>query len=825
VTFAVQDQTESWLVSNNGGRKLADNQRRNLAGMGGRWLSTPNAWDPTEDSVAQYTAENETTASTTTTSSRRIPCRSATRPSGIGRCGSCTATRSPAPGTASAGSVRPWINLDRSRPRSSRCSTATRAGRAVLPEPQAGHPRRSVRWRRWDELAKAGTSPDGRSSSPALTARASDALAVIATVVETGYQWPSGSGSAQSAATTTSTRSTRSTARCSKLFDRFNVWRVYIDPQYIDHLVDEWQGRWGEKRVMHWYTNRPRADRPRGAELHATALAGGDLVARRRRGLRAPHQERRSGASERQRRRAPARCTRSARTAGLAAQDGRRDGRGALVGGARLEPPVLDPTRFPNARCGDLPTQDELRSQLKRYSAVLDKRAGHASTLDRYREGVFPLPPLTQDSGITQAYRMLMDLSGSNWPGLIVSAVEERLEVQGVRFGDQDADEEVWSIWQANGLDAESSMLHDSVLTTGRGYAIVWGDGSNNPEPQVTLEHASLCVVEYEPGNRRRRGALRRWFDTGRWYANLYRPEAIYKFKAKQTGEDAPKEGLDWDSYEKLDNPLGEVPVVEFAVNRSLRPSLFGTGRGEFADNLRHIDRINYKVFSGLVALTWSGFPLRYVIGDPILYEKKDDGQGGVVDDKTKPIPPFKALASAVAQFTNPNAKVGQLPEADIANYSPEMDIKHLAALTKTPAYYLLGELVNISADGIRAGEGGLISKVRRHMRSLGESWEDVTRLSLRVKNPDDPRGRDDSAQIIWKDPESRSMAERADAATKLKDVLPQRALMQFVLGLTPQEISRFEADQAGTVLQQIMEQAQQPPSGNGVVPSAIGAG
>jgi hypothetical protein len=35
--------------------RLADNQRRGLAGMGGRFLSTPNAWDPVEDSVAQRT--------------------------------------------------------------------------------------------------------------------------------------------------------------------------------------------------------------------------------------------------------------------------------------------------------------------------------------------------------------------------------------------------------------------------------------------------------------------------------------------------------------------------------------------------------------------------------------------------------------------------------------------------------------------------------------------------------------------------------------------------------------------------------------------------
>src|SRR4051812_43714164 len=54
ITFAVQDQTESWVRTNHG-PALADNQRRNLAGMGGRFLETCNAFDPVEQSVAQRT--------------------------------------------------------------------------------------------------------------------------------------------------------------------------------------------------------------------------------------------------------------------------------------------------------------------------------------------------------------------------------------------------------------------------------------------------------------------------------------------------------------------------------------------------------------------------------------------------------------------------------------------------------------------------------------------------------------------------------------------------------------------------------------------------
>ena len=58
ITFAVQDETHSWLKSN-GGRALADNQRRNLAGMKGRSIETTNAWDPAEQSVAQATWESD----------------------------------------------------------------------------------------------------------------------------------------------------------------------------------------------------------------------------------------------------------------------------------------------------------------------------------------------------------------------------------------------------------------------------------------------------------------------------------------------------------------------------------------------------------------------------------------------------------------------------------------------------------------------------------------------------------------------------------------------------------------------------------------------
>jgi hypothetical protein len=57
ITAALQDETGTYS-QRNGLIRVAETQRRGLAGMGGRAIETTNAWDPAEDSVAQRTAES-----------------------------------------------------------------------------------------------------------------------------------------------------------------------------------------------------------------------------------------------------------------------------------------------------------------------------------------------------------------------------------------------------------------------------------------------------------------------------------------------------------------------------------------------------------------------------------------------------------------------------------------------------------------------------------------------------------------------------------------------------------------------------------------------
>lgn len=246
-TFLVQDQTESWTQWNKG-RQLADNQRRNIAGMGGRWLSTPNAWDPSEDSVAQWTAEHEhegvyhddvAPAESLSIRNKRERRKALQQVYGDAY----------------------WVDLDR----------VDAEIEALLPR----DPGQAERWflnrknaseglafdgERWDELESSQTPEDGALVVIGVDgARFEDDLAMVATEVETGYQWPLGIWHRPELAEPDYEHPFDEVdGAMSDAFARFDVWRVYVDPQRIGTLLERWQGRWGEKRVMPWFTNRPK---------------------------------------------------------------------------------------------------------------------------------------------------------------------------------------------------------------------------------------------------------------------------------------------------------------------------------------------------------------------------------------------------------------------------------------------------------------------------------------------------------------------------------------------------------------------------------------
>jgi hypothetical protein len=257
VTFVVQDQTESWLKSN-GGHALADNQRRGLAGMNGRFLSTPNAWDPAEDSVAQRTGEskapgvyhNDVDPGTGSIRNKQDRRRMLRKVYG-------DAATKPRPDAE----WEPWIDLER-----------------IEGEIEAlleYDPAQAERWFLNRKLASEGAAFDiaafkalAKGSPPPKGAwvvigvdgaRFEDALAIVATDVKSGFQWPLDIiERPENAPDDYEHDFERADGALREAFERWNVWRVYIDPQRIEHLVERWSNRWAAKRIVEWLTYRPR---------------------------------------------------------------------------------------------------------------------------------------------------------------------------------------------------------------------------------------------------------------------------------------------------------------------------------------------------------------------------------------------------------------------------------------------------------------------------------------------------------------------------------------------------------------------------------------
>jgi hypothetical protein len=458
---------------------------------------------------------------------------------------------------------------------------------------------------------------------------------------------------------------------------------------------------------------------------------------------------------------------------------------------------------------------------LDKLLGELDKRCKVTTRLNKYVEGTAPVPDAVASARLTKAYERLMGMSTAPWAALVVDTVQDRLEVGGIATGNSTVDDQLWTIWRANAMDAESKLGHHGALVDGRVFATIWPN--DNGVPEIVLDSSDQMVVMYIEGRHQpgyRVAALRRWVDadTGRQHITLYRRDALFKFRESKDQNDATGRvlagGKWWEQREEigrdgapepwpLENSYGVVPVVEIATNRRLQSGPFPYACGEFQRATGLIDRINLLTFLGLVVALWMGFPLRYVVGDKIL--RDDDGNE---------IPPFESKPDEVAQFENPEAKLGQLAPADRKNLSVFDELAQLAYVTKTPAHYFPQStgLSNISADTIRALEGGLHAKTDGiHKPQIGGGWEEVLRVAglmndVEIKVPP-------TATLSWVPRESRSLAEAADAAAKLKDILPFQVIADKYLGMGQEEIRRAESDMATSALTTLLHAAETPPA------------
>ena len=272
VTFAVLDQTESWKREN-GGVRLAAVLRRNAAKTGGWTYELQNAPEPSDGSVASQTARawerGQAGVFFDTREPRSVPKDLTDRPKLI------EALRDVYGESAERG----FVNLERLADECVDADTDPSDAYRFYLNIEWVASSSAFDYERWTALAMPGLVVPDQSLVVAGVdgARFDDALAIVATDVESGHQWPIGIWERpENAGEDYEHPVDAIDGAMIGFFETYDVWRVYVDPQYIDHLFTRWQGRWGDKVVLPWYTNRPRQI-GHALRRYRSAQVGGDL--------------------------------------------------------------------------------------------------------------------------------------------------------------------------------------------------------------------------------------------------------------------------------------------------------------------------------------------------------------------------------------------------------------------------------------------------------------------------------------------------------------------------------------------------------------------
>lgn len=103
-----------------------------------------------------------------------------------------------------------------------------------------------------------------------------DSTGLVATEVETGFQWKVGLWECPPGREDWQVPTADVDAVVRATFARFTVWRFYADPPYWQSWIAKWRGQFGEERVNEWWTNR-RRPMASALENFSTAMREGTL--------------------------------------------------------------------------------------------------------------------------------------------------------------------------------------------------------------------------------------------------------------------------------------------------------------------------------------------------------------------------------------------------------------------------------------------------------------------------------------------------------------------------------------------------------------------
>lgn len=414
-------------------------------------------------------------------------------------------------------------------------------------------------------------------------------------------------------------------------------------------------------------------------------------------------------------------------------------------------------------------------------------------------------PPYEPETA-TREFRELVHRSVTNLTRLIVNTLTQRLIVDGFRASATSTENAPqWEWWQANGMDSRQKAVY--IEGGKHGYTGVMVLPGENDKAKKAPVFRPISPREwwigFESFDDDWPMLCLKQTDENTWH--VLDERARYVVETNRDGDVAI-------TSEDV-HGLGVVPIVPFRNEWCLThyPD------GEIGPSIAVQDRLNQTVFDLLVAQTYSAAPQKWAAGLSL----PTDPQG-------RPITDVRAFAKSLWATSEKDAKFGSLPEANLANIvrAVEQCLRMYGLQAQVPPHYLLGEMVNLSAEALLAADTTLAKKTKDRQTLYGESWEQVFRLGG-VAMRDEDAANDTDAQVWWRETEPRSIAQQVDALGKLATMLqvPPQALWEEVPGMTGGTLARWRAEAArarfNLASQALSQRISQPAGQPGGTPGA----
>lgn len=396
--------------------------------------------------------------------------------------------------------------------------------------------------------------------------------------------------------------------------------------------------------------------------------------------------------------------------------------------------------------------------------------------IDRWARWAHDSPHKPQQA--TKEYKELAERAEAPWGDLIVSSVAQTLYAEGYRRPDSPDDGTGWNIWQANGMDGRQVALHRAVLTYGIAYGLCLPGKTLGGEPMPMMRGVSpreMFAVYEDPANDDWPLLAIRVVPKGSgWSVLLYDDSSLHRLMIDTDGG-RPRH------LNNEDHDVGVCPVVRYKN----RFDLEGRAAGEIEPFIPLLGKIDQTSFDRLVVQRFASWVVRTIAGMSVT-------ESANALETTVETVKMRLRAEDLLTAEDADTKFGSLPATPLDGFikAHDSDLATLAAVSQTPAFELLGQMANLSAEALAAAKASQTAKSDERKHTLGEDHEQFIRLACHIAG-DAEGAADFSAQIRWADTSIRSLAQAVDALGKMAQMLgyPPELLWAKVPGFTQQDI------------------------------------